>query len=176
MAPNAARALSNIEYVSTVTVTLAFPDKRIPRLPLGHGYVIPRIEGRPSLACTWVSRKFAGRAPAGHTLFRVFIGRAGEPDPTARSESDLVSIARDELASMLGIRGSPSFQRVFLWPRAMPQYNLGHLGRIASIQADLSERPGLFLAGALHGVGVPDCIASGEDAASAAAAYLSSEL
>jgi protoporphyrinogen/coproporphyrinogen III oxidase len=163
-------ALRGIPYISTATVYLAYPQADLARPLDGYGYIIPRAEGRPILACTWTSSKFAGRAPEGFGLIRVFIGRAGQPDVLERDDAALVALAAAELEGTLGIRAAPAFQRVFRWPRAMPQYTLGHLERVAAIDERLAALPGLYVAGnAYRGVGLPDCIASGEAAAQAAA-------
>jgi len=161
-----AEALRGIPYSSTATVYLAYSAENVPRPLDGYGYIIPRAEGRPILACTWTSSKFANRAPEGFGLIRVFLGRAGQPDVLAQDDAALVGLARAELAGTLDIQAPPAFQRVFRWPRAMPQYNLGHLERVAAIEKRLEALPGLFVAGnAYRGVGLPDCIASGETAA-----------
>jgi protoporphyrinogen/coproporphyrinogen III oxidase len=163
-------ALRAIPYTSTATVYLAYPQADLPRPLDGYGYIIPRAEGRPILACTWTSSKFAHRAPDGYGLIRVFIGRAGQPNVLERDDAALIALASAELAGTLGIRAAPIFQRVFRWPRAMPQYTLGHLERVAAIEQRLTALPGLYVAGnAYRGVGLPDCIASGEAAAQAAA-------
>jgi oxygen-dependent protoporphyrinogen oxidase len=163
-----AAALRGIPYVSTATVYLAYRLAEVPRPLDGYGYIIPRAEGRPVLACTWTSTKFANRAPKGYGLMRVFIGRAGQQDVLDRDEAELLALARAELADTMGIGADPSLQRVFRWPRAMPQYTLGHLERLAVIDQRLASLPGLFVAGnAYRGVGMPDCIASGEAAAQA---------
>jgi oxygen-dependent protoporphyrinogen oxidase len=164
-----ATALGGIPYISTTTVYLAYPLAGIPRPLDGYGYVIPRAEGRPVLACTWTSTKFPKRAPKDFGLIRVFIGRAGQQEFLDRDDAELVGLARAELADTLGIRAAPSLQRVFRCARAMPQYTLGHLERLAAIEQRLATLPGLFVAGnAYRGVGLPDCIASGEAAAQAA--------
>jgi oxygen-dependent protoporphyrinogen oxidase len=159
-------ALHAIPYSSTATVYLAYKQADLPRPLDGYGYIIPRAEGRPALACTWTSSKFAGRAPDGYGLIRVFIGRAGQPDVLLQDDAQLTAVAQAELASTLGIRAQPALQRVFRWPLAMPQYNLGHLERVITIEQRLAALPGLHLAGnAFRGVGLPDVIASGEAAA-----------
>jgi len=164
--PSLAGLLRQIEYVSTATVSLAFRESELPRPLDGHGYVIPRVEGRQALACTWTSTKFPHRAPAGHALLRVFIGRAGQMDDPDLEEESLVEIARRELAETLQIRAAPLLVRVARWPRSMPQYNLGHPERLRAIGERLDSLPGLRLAGAAYtGVGIPDCIHSGEQAA-----------
>jgi protoporphyrinogen/coproporphyrinogen III oxidase len=167
--------LSTIPYVSTATISLAFRRDDMPRPLDGYGYIVPRAEGRPALACTWVSSKFAHRAPPGHALLRVFVGRAGQGDFTVRSDDELLEIARRELRDVLGVTASPLFSRIFRWDRAMPQYTLGHLERVRRIAECLHAHPGLFLAGsAYRGIGVPDCISTGEDAAGRVAAHVRS--
>jgi len=169
--PELARLLDAIEYVSTATVSLAFQEADIPRPLDGHGYVIPRAEGRMALACTWTSTKFPHRAPPGKVLLRVFIGRAGQE--IEGSEASLVDIARRELADTLGIHAEPVLARAYRWPRAMPQYNLGHSERLAAIQTQVESLPGIFLAGAAYaGIGIPDCIHSGQQAARRAFAFV----
>jgi len=163
--PLLAADLRAIPYVSTATISLAYRLADLPQVPDGYGYVIPRREGRRALACTWTSSKFPGRAPAGGALMRVFVGRAGQ-DILSCSQSELLAVARDELARTLGITADPLFSRVFIWEQAMPQYNLGHLERLARIDAALAGHPGLALAGnGYKGIGIPDCIHSGELAA-----------
>jgi len=158
--------LSAIEYVSTATVSLAFRSQDLPRPLDGHGYVVPRIERRAALACTWTSTKFPHRAPAGRVLLRVFIGRAGMMDDPNLDEPSLIGIARRELAEILGIVAEPLFVRVARWPRSMPQYNLGHPERLTEITKRLGALRGLRLAGAAYnGIGIQDCIRSGEQAA-----------
>ena len=171
--PELAAELDAIPHASTAIVTLAYRRDEIPHPLDGHGYVVPRVEGGSILACTWSSRKWAGRAPSGWELIRVFIGRSGQDDILAADDESLVALAREELATRLGIKATPSLQRVTRWPRGMPQYVLGHPRRLARIDAALNRHPGLYLAGnAYRGVGLPDCIASGERAAEAAAEYL----
>lgn len=162
MDPPLGAALLSIPYASTATVSMAYPETALPRPLDGYGYVIPRREGRRALACTWTSTKFPHRAPAGYALLRVFIGRAGEGELPS-SEDALLEIAREEVRLTLGITAPPLFSRVFRWEKAMPQYNLGHPQVIAHIQTRLEAHPGLALAGnAYHGIGLPDCIHSGE--------------
>lgn len=157
-------ALGRIPYASTATVSLAYRLGDVPRPLDGYGYVIPRREGRRALACTWTSTKFPHRAPQGFALLRVFIGRAGEDIPW--SEPELVGIARDELRGTLGVEAEPLFARVFMWEKAMPQYNLGHVQVMEQIESSLEGHPDLALAGnGYRGIGIPDCIHSGELAA-----------
>jgi oxygen-dependent protoporphyrinogen oxidase len=170
-APDLASELAAIPHASTAIVTLAYRRAEIPHPLHGHGYVVPRVEGSPILACTWSSRKWAGRAPDGWELIRVFVGRSGQ-EAAASSDDALIALARREVATRLGVQAAPSLWRITRWPRGMPQYTLGHPERIGRIEAALGALPGLFLAGnAYRGVGLPDCIASGERAAEEAISY-----
>ncbi len=159
--PLLASDLQTIPYVSTTTISLAYRQSDIPRQLDGYGYVIPRREGRHALACTWTSAKFSHRAPEGYVLLRVFVGRAGQNFPW--NETDLLALARKELKQTLGITAAPLLERVFLWDQAMPQYNLGHPATLKRIDEALEKHPGLALAGnGYRGIGIPDCIHSGE--------------
>lgn len=173
--PDLAGDLDGIEYVSTATVSLAYPTAAVGTPLDGHGYVIPRREGSPILACTITSTKFPHRAPAGWTLVRAFVGRAGQPDALAHDDDALIALARDGIEHHLGIGEAPAWARVFRWPDAIPQYNVGHLARVERIESRLAALPGVYLAGhTLRGIGIPDCIASGERAAAAAVAHVES--
>jgi oxygen-dependent protoporphyrinogen oxidase len=162
--PSLAADLSAIPYASTATVSLAYRQSDLPRPLDGYGYVIPRREGRRALACTWTSTKFPHRAPNGYALIRVFVGRAGQEIPW--NETDLLALAIEELQLTLSITAKPMISRVFMWDKAMPQYNLGHPDLLERIDAALEQHPGLALAGnGYRGIGIPDCIHSGELAA-----------
>jgi protoporphyrinogen/coproporphyrinogen III oxidase len=168
--------LKAIQYATTATVSMAFRQEDLVRPLDGYGYVIPRREGREALACTWTSTKFPHRAPEGSALLRVFVGRAGQEADIVWNEESLIRIAREELRKTLGIQAEPILTRVHMWERAMPQYNLGHPARLERIDKLLQEQPGLFLAGnGYRGIGIPDCIHSGEIAALAALEGLGSE-
>ena len=159
--PSLASDLQSIPYASTATVSLGYHQSDLPRDLDGYGYVIPRRAGRKALACTWTSTKFPHRAPEGYALLRVFVGRAGQDIPW--NENDLLALAKEELNLTLGIAAEPLLQRVFLWDKAMPQYNLGHPEILKRIDAALEKYPGLALAGnGYRGIGIPDCIHSGE--------------
>jgi oxygen-dependent protoporphyrinogen oxidase len=163
---------AEIPYASSAVVTLAFRRDEVTHPLDGYGYVVPRTEGTDVLACTWTSSKWEGRAPEDRALMRVYAGRHGGPDVTLRTDDELVSLARDELR-LVGIDAMPELTRIHRWPRGMPQYVLGHPERVERIEAALEAHPGLALAGAAYrGVGIPDCIRSGEDAARAIARAL----
>jgi len=159
--PLLAAELQSIPYASTATISLAYRQSDLPRPLDGYGYIIPRREERKALACTWTSTKFPHRSPDGYALIRVFVGRAGQNIPW--NEKDLLALARDELQLTLGVTVEPILSRVFLWDRAMPQYNLGHPEILKRIDDELQNHPGLALAGnGYRGIGIPDCIHSGE--------------
>jgi len=152
MDPELAQAHAEIPYASSAIISLAYKvDEIAPEYVLnlsesvaetassqlldGYGYVIPGAEESDVLACTWTSSKWAGRAPEGYVLLRVYMGRYGRPDVLQLTDEQLVEKARTELANRLQIHATPHLQRIYRWPRAMPQYTLGHLGRLARIEA-----------------------------------------
>jgi protoporphyrinogen/coproporphyrinogen III oxidase len=160
-----ATAHAEIPYASSALVSLGYRPDDVPHPLDGYGYVVPRSEGSDVIACTWTSSKWEGRAPEGSALIRVYAGRYGGRDVSAAPDDELIALAREEVR-LLGITAEPQLTRVHRWPRSMPQYVLGHLDRMERIDAALEEHPGLAVAGAAYrGVGIPDCIRSGEDAA-----------
>jgi oxygen-dependent protoporphyrinogen oxidase len=162
-----ARLLSGIDYASSATVTLGYRAAELPTLG-GFGFVVPRTERRALLACTYASRKWPGRAPDGHELVRAFVGGALRPDLLALDDSALVATVRRELEALVGITATPVLVRVHRHVSAMPQYAVGHLARVAAIEERATALPGVRLAGAAYrGVGIPDCVRSGEAAADA---------
>ena len=168
-----ARALEAIEHASSATVTLAYRVADLPRGLPGFGFVVPAVERRSILACSYPSRKFAGRAPDGHELVRAFVGGALRPDLLDLDDEALIALVEAELAGLLGVAARPLLVRVHRHAGAMPQYHVGHEARVAAIEARAAAIPNLALAGAAyHGVGVPDCVRSGEAAADAVLAAL----
>ncbi|HWC88524.1 MAG TPA: protoporphyrinogen oxidase, partial [Pirellulales bacterium] len=130
------------------------------------GFVVPDVEQRDILAVSFSSQKFPGRAPPGHVLLRVFLGGARRPEQMELDDQQVQTVVCRELGSILGARGEPNLFRVTRWPRAMPQYHLGHLELVAEIKQQAAALGTLELAGcALEGVGVPHCIHSGQQAA-----------
>jgi oxygen-dependent protoporphyrinogen oxidase len=159
------RALAGIEYASSATVTLAYASADLPALG-GFGFVVPAVEQRALLACTYASRKYPGRAPEGRDLVRAFVGGALRPDLPGLDDDTLVATVRRELAALADIRAAPLLVRVHRYPESMPQYAVGHLDRVEAIEAAARGLPAVALAGAAYrGVGVPDCVRSGEAAA-----------
>jgi oxygen-dependent protoporphyrinogen oxidase len=167
--PSLSDTLRGIPYVSTATITLAYQAGDLPPNAAGRGFVIPRVEGRELTAVTWVSNKFPGRAPPGVVLLRAFVGRAGREGAVDLPDDLLLRLVRDELRAILAIDAAPIVTRIYRWHRALPQYVIGHEARLASIDRALARHPGLYLLGsAYRGVGIPDCIQSGREAATRA--------
>jgi len=130
------------------------------------GMVVPAIEQRDVLAVSFASRKFEGRAPDGCVQLRTFVGGALQPEKLDQSDEALIATVMRELRDIFGLRGEPELALVRRHMRAMPQYHVGHDERLAAIDAELTHHPRLALAGnAYRGVGIPDCIHSGEQAA-----------
>lgn len=157
--------LAEIEYAGCSVVCLGVAESQIARPIDGFGFVVPSVEGRRIIAASLTSYKFPGRAPAGKAIIRVFIGGALQPHLADFDDERLVAIAREELADLTGLQGEPEFATVARWPQRMPQYHVGHLDRVAVIEA-AAQRVGVELAGAAYrGVGIPQCVRSGEQAA-----------
>jgi protoporphyrinogen/coproporphyrinogen III oxidase len=159
-------ALDEIEYASSAIVVTGHHEADIADPLHGSGLVIPAVEGRKVLSVSFASRKFAGRAPAGQQVLRTFVGGALQPELLERTDEELQQLVLAELREILGVRGTPLFTRVCRHERAMPQYHVGHQDRIARILTLVAAHPRLALAGnAFDGVGIPDCVQSGERAA-----------
>jgi oxygen-dependent protoporphyrinogen oxidase len=161
-----AEKLRAIKYASTATINFGYRRAAI-RHPLnGFGFVVPFIEKRSLIACTFSSVKFSGRAPEGQVLLRAFAGGALQPEIFALDEDLMAQRVESDLRELLGISEDPRFIEIAKWERSMPQYEVGHLDRVSEIDKLVSELPGLSLAGnAYRGAGIPDCIRSGEAAA-----------
>jgi oxygen-dependent protoporphyrinogen oxidase len=167
-------ALAEIEYSSCIVVSFGFDRRQIAHPLDGFGVVVPRIEKRRIIAASFASRKFPGRAPDEAVLIRTFIGGALQPELVDLPDNELRRLALDELRELLGISGEPRVTDITRSPRSMPQYHVGHLERIAHTEQLSARHPTLALAGnAYHGVGIPQCIASGEAAAERIAESLS---
>jgi oxygen-dependent protoporphyrinogen oxidase len=161
-----AAALGGIEYAGSAVVSLGFARDDVAHPLDAAGIVVPRIEGRRILAASFSSSKFPGRAPEGHVLVRSFVGGALDPSAAALDDEPLTALVRRELTDVIGARGTPKLVQIDRWTRAMPQYHLGHVQRIAAINRRLAGIAGLAVAGAAYeGVGIPQTIASGQAAA-----------
>lgn len=158
--------LSGIPYSSSITVNLIYDEAKLRPLPEGFGFLVPASEGRTMLACTFVHRKFLGRTPAGKAVFRAFLGGAKNEALLDESDETLIATVRRELKEILGIEAAPETTRVARWRRAMAQYAVGHQERVGRIRERVATLPGLRLAGnAYDGIGIPDCIRLGRQAA-----------
>ncbi|MEM8865961.1 MAG: protoporphyrinogen oxidase [Planctomycetota bacterium] len=159
-------ALGEIQYAGCSIVCLAFHRDQIGADLPGFGFVVPTIENRQIIAASFSSLKFPGRAPDDQVLIRVFVGGALQPKLAELADDQLRSLATSELQDLLAITGEPSLCEIARWPRGMPQYHVGHLDRVERIEALVSQQPGLEIAGAAYrGVGIPQCIHGGEQAA-----------
>ena len=164
MVPAAGNLLSEIRYVDTGTITLAYKADELNHPLDGFGVVIPISENRQINALTWTSTKFDHRAPKGYKLIRAFIGGSRTPEMVDKQDDEIVQIVRNELKDIMGVTADPLFHRIYRWPRSTPQYDVGHLQRVESIESRLPF--GTFLAGSPYrGIGMPDCVKQGKQTA-----------
>jgi protoporphyrinogen/coproporphyrinogen III oxidase len=158
--------LDSIPYASTATINLAYKREHITHPLNGFGFVVPFVEKRSVMACTFSSVKFAGRAPKDHVLLRAFMGGALQPELFQMDEDQMIRAAAEDLAELLQIKHVPIFSFISKWPRSMAQYHLGHNQLVTKIRKRLILQPGLELAGnAYEGAGIPDCIKTAEKSA-----------
>jgi oxygen-dependent protoporphyrinogen oxidase len=161
-----ALALSQIEYETSGTINLGYRLADVGHGLDGFGFVVPAIEGRSLIACTFSSVKFAQRAPADHVLLRAFFGGAMHREILKLDQEEILRRVIADLSDLLNIKSAPLFKTITRWERSMPQYHVGHLQRVEKINNYAKELPGLELAGGAYlGVGIPDCVKSGESAA-----------
>ena len=164
--PSLSVLLGEIPFASAATVTFGYRRADIPHPLDGFGFVVPRSEGRALLAGSFSSVKYPGRAPEGHVLLRGFVGGALNARILAEDDEHLIARARGEFAEALGVTAEPLITRVWRWPASMPQYHVGHLARVDAIERQATDLAGFHLAGGSYrGVGIADCVRSGEAAA-----------
>jgi len=169
--PQLAGELRAIPYSSSITINLIYDEAQLGRLPDGFGFLVPVVEGRSMLACTFVHRKFLGRTPPGKAVLRAFLGGMKNEALMDSPDEVLIATVRRELSEILGEKilpqsVEPLHTQVARWPRAMAQYAVGHQERMARIHARVAALPGLRLAGnAYDGIGISDCIRLGRKAA-----------
>jgi len=164
--PGLASELAAIQYSSSITVGLGYDRQVRESLPPGFGFLVPRSEGKRMLAATFVHNKFPHRAPEDRALLRCFFAGSNAENVWSFSDDQIVGIVHDELRLILGLRAEPLFARVYKWKSAMAQYGVGHLERLERIERRRQQLPGLALAGnGYRGIGVPDCVRSGREAA-----------
>jgi protoporphyrinogen/coproporphyrinogen III oxidase len=173
--------LSTIPYSSSITINLVYDESKLGTLPEGFGFLVPAVENRAMLACTFVQRKFLGRTPPGKAVFRAFLGGIRNESLMTEPDEALVAVVRRELSEILGDKAvsasvEPEYTQVTRWRRAMAQYSVGHQDRIARISSHAATLPGLRLVGnAYDGIGIPDCIRLGRKAAKELAAAAASD-
>jgi oxygen-dependent protoporphyrinogen oxidase len=171
--PGATAALGTIPHGTSILATLAYRRSDVGRELVGHGYLVPSSEGGPISACTWSSEKWPGRAPDDTLLLRMFV--RDEESATSLPEAELVAAARADAERTLRISGEPVVVRVSRWDGAMPRYTVGHLGRVAAVEAAVTAWPAVTVAGASYrGVGLPDCVTQGQAAAARMGEWLGS--
>jgi oxygen-dependent protoporphyrinogen oxidase len=154
-----AQQLNAIPYCSTATINLTYKRSQIGHPLDGYGFVVPSLEKRNIMGTTFSSVKFAGRAPQGKVLLRCFVGGAKNEAIASWKDVKLLAAVRKDIEEILGIQGAPLLARIYRWPKAMPQYTLGHADQLSRIEQGLAQHPGIFLAGsAYHGVGISDCV------------------
>ncbi len=162
-----AELLQEIPYNASMTLALGYKRAGFGHPLNGFGFLCPKRERGRLVACTWVGTKFAHRVPEDMVLLRCFLGGGSMSD----SDGVIVAAVREELRAIMGVTEEPAFSRIFRWPRSMAQYEVGHKARIAEIEACLEPLDGLLLAGnAYYGIGVPDCVRMGKQAAERVAA------
>ena len=171
-----AESLGRLRYASCATVNIAYRAEVVGARLSGFGFFVPRTENLPILACSYVSEKFAGRAPSGTVVFRVFLGGATRPEALEASDPAIIREVHETLRRILSIGGDPMLAKVYRSPRSMPQFDVGAKALIDEIGVRAARHTGLFLAGSVAGAyGLPDCIksgeASGERASAACVAY-----
>ena len=177
VSPAAARTIGAIEHSSVTLVTFAFPTAAVRRPLDASGFLVPRPEGLLLTACSWSSSKWSHLAGDDRVILRASAGRWGDDRAAALSDDELVGRLRAELGRTMAVGGEPLAVRVHRWPRAFPQYEPGHLDRMAGVIDELTRTaPGLAVAGAmLGGVGIPACIGTGREAAARVDAALGKE-
>jgi oxygen-dependent protoporphyrinogen oxidase len=169
LAPEAADGLAAIDHASVALVALAIPADQLRRPLDASGYLVPRTAGLTITATSWSSSKWAHLAGDDDVIMRVSCGHRGDPGPTELPDDDLVAAVLADLSTTMAFDPSPSEVRITRYPAGFPQYDVGHLDRVAAIEADIRDHaPGIVVCGsALRGLGVPACIRQGREAARA---------
>ncbi len=160
--PGLAELCRQVRYSSTATVALGYRRDQVGHPLNGSGFLVPKAEGSPLLAGTWVSAKWPGRAPEGHVLMRAFFGGGRDPRRLDQSDAELTSLAHEHMSRHSGISGAPLFSRIYRWTNRSPQFEVGHTAKVMAIEQGLARIPGLYVAGSgFRAIGIPDCIADG---------------
>jgi oxygen-dependent protoporphyrinogen oxidase len=168
-----AAAVAAIPYNRIAVVALGYRETDAPHRPDGFGYIAPQRTRRDVLGVQWCSQIFPGRAPPGYVLWRALCGGVHRGDVCDRNDDDLARVVHTEMRHAMGVTGEPVFREIVRWPRAIPQYVVGHPDRLARIDTRAANLPGLFLGGnAYRGIALNDCSKQGAEIASRVAAYL----
>ncbi|MBE0530136.1 MAG: protoporphyrinogen oxidase [Rhodospirillales bacterium] len=163
LAGEAARLLRAIPYASVFSVALGYRREDVKHALDGFGFLIPRVEGVRTLGALFSSTLFADRAPPGHVLLTAFLGGRQDPQAMEMADKDVLTEIEVDLATTLGIRGKAALRHLTRWPQAIPQYPLGHLDRVATVDEFLAPFPDLYLRGNWRGgISVADCVRNGE--------------
>lgn len=163
LAPGAAAALREVPYVDVATVTLSYPRTAVSRPLDATGFLVPPVDGRLLVGCTWLSAKWQHLDDGRSVLVRAMVGRAGDRRWTDLDDAELVARVHDELDRAMGLSAGPTDALVQRWPRALPQYTVGHRDRVARVDAAVAEVPGLFVTGAAYrGAGIAACVDQAE--------------
>ncbi len=166
--PRMGELLGGIGYSSAMTVAMVYRRSELKKVPEGFGFLVPKAERRRLVACTFVGTKFSHRVPEEWVVMRCFLGGAGDAAALGETDETLVEAVSTELRDIVGVTAKPAFHRIARWPRSMAQYTVGHGARIAEVEGRREGLPGVHLVGnAYYGIGIPDCIRMGRQAAEA---------
>lgn len=169
--------LREMPSTSVATVAMAFPKEAVKEDINGTGFVVSRNSDYTITACTWTHKKWPHSTPDGKVLLRCYVGRAGDEAIVDQSDEEIVQVVLEDLNRIMQITEKPEFCVVTRWKKAMPQYTVGHQERLEEITQAIEEQlKGLYLAGSSYeGLGLPDCIEQGEDAAKQVLKYFQAE-
>jgi oxygen-dependent protoporphyrinogen oxidase len=161
--PGLSRALDHIYYPPVAEVFLGYERSRIARDLEGFGYLVPAKEQRNVLGTIWSSSLFPGRSPQGYVALTTFVGGSRQPDLLSRDDAELLALVRNDLGSIMGVRGEPAYRTIIRWDRAIPQYNLGYYEVLEMLERVEHDTPGLFFCSNYRGgIAVGDCVMNGE--------------
>jgi oxygen-dependent protoporphyrinogen oxidase len=176
-APALGKLLGEIPYASAAVANFVWRETDFPEHPRSFGFVVPIRERRKIIAGSFSSLKYENRAPAGFITARAFLGGVLQTAMLELSDAELIAASREEFRDLLRVSADPIRASVRRWPQSMPQYEVGHIARVAQIETAAAKIPAFELAGsAYRGVGIPDCIHDAETAAEKIAAALAPEV
>ncbi|MFQ6116337.1 MAG: protoporphyrinogen oxidase [bacterium] len=159
--PATAQILDRVRYAPVAMVMMSFSKASIPNPVKGFGFLVPKVENRKILGTLWNSATFSGRAPEDQVLLTTFMGGMRQPELVELEEESLKRLVLNELAELMGIQNEPNVVRIRKWPRAIPQYAVGHLAIIKDLEEFETKFPGIFIGGNFRGgISVGDCIVS----------------